>query len=886
MTTPRSWVHRGSRMCVGLWFADAWLDDSERRARVFAAARGQARVFDFGDGLLVRFAAPQRLDADHCPATPVVAADESLVTLPLERDELRALALAGPSLVRVRAGALVVSPLTTATEVDLSTWLDTDAWRVLIPQPPRVVGVRPSTAALEPGPKDARTILAVSIPEFARAREQLLADVDRRRSGAPAQRSWWGRLAYALAGTGAAQPALPAAKRPPVEIATTRPTRERGPLWRWLTDRVLGSPLARIIGRRHAAYLARNLDMFERGDFAEALRHAIPLSRHPAKDDDPPALGLLAPRDALRFSTGRATSRTGVVLHPESFAAVRATYLRAAAELERAGRIDEAAYVLVELLEDPHAAVNLLERHGRARLAAEIAEGRGLAPGLVIRLWFVAGDPTRAMAVARRTGAFADAVTRLERTHRDLGAELRMRWGEWLAAGGHFGAAAQAVSPVSRPAARRYLVQAVAIGGPASARLLPRLLLSGDDEDDRRDAEARIAEVIDDATADAPALRAELARVWTELPRGHASTRRVLGRRLLRQAMIDAACTGEVADVRTLAREIGDPALELEVARAPRPSNGRAQRSRSRRYNIDRRGLSMPLDAVVLERGRLLVALGEAGVRLVDRDGRALRHYEHPASELLLSDSGTRVVTLMRRDPERNTCTLGRIDLQSGRAERWCDAALDVTSEFHDGAHWYVAEGETVTCIDLHTAGFDALWQVGRLGGRVRAIAASPEGLAFVLEHREHGMGEVWRYALEHGVRRLDARIGFELGGGVGIRAASVDATGAVLVELDDASETIIGRPSYGPEHRARDPGFVAHRTTDTSALACVATDDGCAIGRVPLDSLAMGEPWLELVGVPTARLHRQGARWVVCDALGRVVALDDNGSIGHEWFV
>ena len=54
---------------------------------------------------------------------------------------------------------------------------------------------------------------------------------------------------------------------------------------------------------------------------------------------------------------------------------------------------------------------HFLERHGRPRLAAELAEARGLPPGRVVRQWFLARDVARAVDLARRTGTFADAAS-------------------------------------------------------------------------------------------------------------------------------------------------------------------------------------------------------------------------------------------------------------------------------------------------------------------------------------------------------------------------------------------------------------------------------------------------------------------------------------------
>src|SRR5690606_27242115 len=95
-------------------------------------------------------------------------------------------------------------------------------------------------------------------------------------------------------------------------------------------------------------------------------------------------------------------------------------------------------FVLAELLMANEEAVSFLERHGRFGLAAELAEARKLAPGLVVRQWLLAGDRERAVRLAIRHGAFADAIARLERDHRALALQLRALWADRLATAGDF----------------------------------------------------------------------------------------------------------------------------------------------------------------------------------------------------------------------------------------------------------------------------------------------------------------------------------------------------------------------------------------------------------------------------------------------------------------
>lgn len=116
---------------------------------------------------------------------------------------------------------------------------------------------------------------------------------------------------------------------------------------------------------------------------------------------DAPALALRPVSAVSRAIFGVAIGLSPSALTSSMFAAgdffdkLRAAYRKAFEQLEREGRIDEAAFVLAELLHVDEEAVAFLERHGRLRLAAEVAEARDLPPGLIVRQWFLAGDVAR-----------------------------------------------------------------------------------------------------------------------------------------------------------------------------------------------------------------------------------------------------------------------------------------------------------------------------------------------------------------------------------------------------------------------------------------------------------------------------------------------------------
>jgi len=75
---------------------------------------------------------------------------------------------------------------------------------------------------------------------------------------------------------------------------------------------------------------------------------------------------------------------------------LRRTYRHAFHRLDQQKKYKDAAFVLAELLRETDEAVNYLEKHQQYTLAAELAEGRLLAPAIVVRQWVLrSARPTR-----------------------------------------------------------------------------------------------------------------------------------------------------------------------------------------------------------------------------------------------------------------------------------------------------------------------------------------------------------------------------------------------------------------------------------------------------------------------------------------------------------
>ncbi|MBL8955033.1 MAG: hypothetical protein JNK82_29930, partial [Myxococcaceae bacterium] len=385
MSAPRHLVFKGSVLAK----AYALVDGPRARAAVLKRWRPGHEVWAWGEQLVWRLPEAERIACDVAPGLPLVEQHRRLCGAPFSPRELEGLP---PGIAVVEGGALVSRPVGPAC--DPARWLDVSAFELATDVAP--LGAPPADieAVFAPRPvTDARTALGMPTlaAEAAAVAEQLrtgerpegerqpitIGPLARRLVGAARRITQW--LSRRLSRS------TPAAASAPTALAPRQP----GLLDRldaWL-QRVLDvSRLSAVLGQRQADYLARLMQMFEKGDLDAALRHAVPLAdpNAPTAPSRAP-LGLPSPRDSLDISLTARSSGPAGAMRNDYYDELRRRYRAAAEKLEREGRYRDAAFVLAELLNAENEAVALLERHGEHRLAAELAEARGLPPGVQVR---------------------------------------------------------------------------------------------------------------------------------------------------------------------------------------------------------------------------------------------------------------------------------------------------------------------------------------------------------------------------------------------------------------------------------------------------------------------------------------------------------------------
>ncbi|RYZ41242.1 MAG: hypothetical protein EOO71_12810 [Myxococcaceae bacterium] len=524
------------------------------------------------------------------------------------------------------------------------------------------------------------------------------------------------------------------------------------------------TPLGRLVGQRKGEYLRNLLDLFDAGNVDEALRHAIPLGRELGPQARL-ALGVPEPREELRIRPRRGgAAQESFGGGSAVFELLRERYRDVFRRLEREGRIDEAAFVLAELLNATEEAVSFLERHGRLRLAAELAEGRELPAGLVVRQWLLAKDVGRAVAIARRGGAFADAVLRLEKSHPREAEALRLLWAESLAEAGNWVRAVEAVWPVAfaRHLARAWVERGVRAGGVSGAKLLAHWALGFPDgfHAAREHVEALLSDESPERAPERFAFATEILREESSDAQAALLTPTV--RALMRDRATELSVPLDALIKRM--RNLREPVMAVLRADLHLPAEPVV---RAWSDIVDRPVVEVVLterdagahavhDAVVLPGRRVLLALGEAGARLVGADGRTLAWFDVPAFSLVVSFQGDRALALARRG---DVWRLSRLDLVERRAARWCDTELGAWASTYDGDRWFVAVRDSVMMVDALAQDLRSLWRVPQLGGVVREVAADARYLSFL----------VLRSAPDQGFEGLE-RWGYDLDGGPTLR--------------------------------------------------------------------------------------------------------------------
>ncbi|MBP6750299.1 MAG: hypothetical protein KA144_11720 [Xanthomonadaceae bacterium] len=785
---------RGVQPVVALWFradapkSDASKDDASksdasqadaRAARMLAHWRTGAKALRFAEGDLLRYPSARWLDCDALPALALcLDARGALTSAPLRPDERgthdensshHTLAASDADLLIVGGARVLALRQADGAPLDLSRLIDIDDYALREPFDCSAAVPMPDASKLVG--RQVRELLGDKIPPPSAERDAFLErlsgrgrDGSARGGGAPGERmravgqDWLGRFAARWLGGFAALGAAAGgmgqggqgtnASGVHERQRPVRPSRLRDAL----TRLAIASRMSRLIGWRHGAYLRKMLQMFEDGDLLEALRHALPIDATGQTRGQ--AFSAPGRRNDLRLS-GASDIGTEIGLPDELREHLRTVYRQTFERLDRAGKVDEALFVLAELLNAKQEALDYLERHGRHAQAAELALAWDMPPTTIVRLLLLAGDFERAVQAARRDGEFASVVAALEKDKPALAIKLRLAWGEALAERGQWLAAMDAVWPVpeARDLAFHWLRMAETAGETLSARALVRRaerfpdtlerygerLLALANPERETDARRAMAEALLETSAHNAATRAVASAILPALIADRADSRHDLSKARLKRLLQLADDPWLNAD----APELSVPQLKTRIDLWDGLGG--------LRWDAPAVGLRAIYDAAALDDHRYLIALGEAGAAVIDRGGRTLRRYDVPAYALTIGDSRNIALAVA---PREHVTRVSRLDLVRHSVADLGALPITAHADAFDGIAWSLVSRDRILVVDTAKSLQDALWHVGDLPGPIVQTRYLPNQEIYLIRSGE--AFEIWVYQLPN--RRLLSR--------------------------------------------------------------------------------------------------------------------------------
>jgi hypothetical protein len=763
---PLQTIHRGRIAASALLFDEASLGTESACARVLSQWHGGASLRRIDSLLLLRFSSPRQVDCDRADGLPLTELDGALCAMPLDPAERKQLAPIAGQTLRCNAG--VLESLRAGVPEDPSAWLDLSHVPVLelpplgkAPEMPAVALVAaqidrakfaippldPNVAALwtdaeapgkgastGPSPRVIRAVKAIS-----RALEWVAKNL------LPMFQAKPGKGSRSLSSSGTSARALPAPAKPRApgffEKLSAR-------LDRWLAQAAVLTKLANLLSARQANYLRKLFEALDENDVEESLRTAMPLAdpnAPPSGLPESPMLGLPSRRDELSISTApSAGSRSSMSLGPMLYQELKARYRRLFERLDAQGKIDQAAFVLSELLRANSEAVDYLEKHGKLLLAAQLAEARNLPAGRIVRQWIRAGDAGRAVAIAKLREAFAEAVALLEKDHLKEAWSLRLLWADAAADAGDFATAIDAIAPIPEAAhlARDWLPRLFQHGGPASARWLAKQLASDPELLPGLRDRARL--LLEDRAPETADERAVFA-----LGLGSASKLSDAARECVRpavRAVLRDQSRGKRVPEKELTRLLqlaGDRALAIDL---PAPEANTQTPLQSFTIAAQDCGTLNIQDVALTPRRCVLVALGEAGARLYSPSGRELFRFDAPAQQLVISDRGDRALALAQRG---SAWLVTKLDLVNGTSHEWGTLPLTTWTADYDGRLWFVSASSRLLCVVVTSESAAPLWTVecGSVSALARGSRGNRPGLHLIVS-TDGNLEERWFYAL------------------------------------------------------------------------------------------------------------------------------------------
>ena len=759
-------THRGTVVGEGFLFSAKLLPEPEMRRRVLLLWRPGARIFRHSEFVFLQFQQSFRIDCRRALGLPLVRFNQVLSSFPLSAADFVRFKDLNEAIVFFRAGELQTIELQALAIENIETWFDVADFEIVTTETLGEIQTKPvllekvTEVNLRQGLKTIPQADAEMF-EILKALRQKKAESLKSKTNSIVSNQKFSKtnalgssfsnifaggfdwIKNLFAGKGNQSLTAPSEPQKPSEIFNR--------LRRLWTKALFQMQIAQIFGRKQAQYLAKMMEMFENGDLEEALKYAIPLEDMQALrelTEQTPFLGFLRPRNSLQISFGRPQSgaSSSVFLENDWFQQLSQTYRQTFERLVAQGKIEEAAFVLAELLKSNAEAVEFLEKHGKLQLAAELAEARNLPKEVIVRQWFIAGEKRRAIQLAVLHNCFEYVVTKLEKENHPQSGELRELWADNLAASGNLPAAINTIWSLEtrREKAKDWMDQAIAFGGlPAAQMLVKKIILFPQSFPEVKE---KLVDFLSETSPEAAEKRIGFAREAT-IQKANDELR-MLARPVVRKILAEWAENSRrfsVPEFRQLVTVTNDFALRTDLPKLPPPSKSELpEECFSLEIAARDQGANRIFDACLLPDGKIAIALGEAGVKILSRENKTLAHFDQPTQKFVVSDFGTTAIGLMRRG---QSSRLTKFDFARRTANYWCESLFERYAPTFDGNLWFVGSGDAIYAIDTTAKDFAAVWRVSEIGGNVYEISRSKTKLIILITMPGKGF-EKWSYDL------------------------------------------------------------------------------------------------------------------------------------------
>lgn len=735
----------GEQDIVALWFPADWFNQQHRLMLILKHWQKEAQIYRFEQGDLLCYRDARRLYCEKIVGWPMIRLGRTYCSAPLETIEIATLPPADVWLVR--SGQVEAMHFSNAEKISLSNWIDIEGYDFQDTYDCYDALILNQTELLAKT-QDVRTMLGDKIPPASNEQQQFLQAAKKR-----AQSNKTVNSSGSLASPAFKLISGLISKKTTSAITDSDPQKGLSQVshWqRWLAKLAMTSGLSSIMGRQHANYIRRMMEMFESDDIENALRHALPLGSDDVSQQQ--MLGRLQARQNLNVNQSYSGSGAFVGISSQLQQYLQQLYRQQFTRLDQAGRIDEALFVLAELLQVRQEALDYLEKHQRYQQAAELARSWRFPTAQIIRLYCCSGDWQTAVTVARLENGFASAVLLLEPNWPDAAKRLRVEWAQSLAEQGKWLDAVDAVwrLPEEQHQAQQWLLNAESAGGQLAARaLVTRSLLLPDTLDIYQSYLSKLIHTAD-RYQDRAALAVELLAVQQHTPASRGLAKGLVRTMISDQFSGHAQLTGN--EITKLIALSDDKVLKNDLPQGKFPSPELKSFEQQKKV-IDiiapEAGLHEIHDAAVLLDQRYLVALGEAGAAIVNSTGQIVSRYSVPAYRIVLAHSRQVALVLTRRD---EIWLVNKLDLVLHTVTELGMVKMDVYAQQFDGIIWSIAEGNHIRVVDVER-NMGTLWQVNDLPGNVTAVNTTLKEEQWLIMAKEP---EFWRYSLPE--RRLTAR--------------------------------------------------------------------------------------------------------------------------------